>query len=256
MRKREDGRRYSVRWAGSVVTASFAALLFSAPPSAASNLVINGDFSAGNSGFTSGYLYSTNNSSPGALEPENTYFVGTNPSQYNIYWNPSAANFGPPASAPGGSQIMMVNGGPVPGTSVWSETGITVTPNTTYFFSAYVASIYQLSPAKLNFSVNGGPLGSTFLASTTIGLWQEFFTTWNSGSNTTASLGLVDQNTARDGNDFALDLISLNTAPSGGTNVSATPLPSTWTMLIAGFVGLGFLAFRGTKKGAVAIAAA
>ena len=41
------------------------------------------------------------------------------------------------------------------------------------------------------------------------------------------------------------------------TNVSltATPLPSTWTMLIAGFAGLGFFAYRGSKKSS-AIAAA
>jgi hypothetical protein len=37
---------------------------------------------------------------------------------------------------------------------------------------------------------------------------------------------------------------------------AATPLPSTWTMLIAGFIGLGFFASRGTKKGSAAIAAA
>lgn len=36
---------------------------------------------------------------------------------------------------------------------------------------------------------------------------------------------------------------------SGTVNgVSLTPLPSTWTMLIAGFLGLGFFASRGTKK--------
>ncbi len=35
-----------------------------------------------------------------------------------------------------------------------------------------------------------------------------------------------------------------------------TPLPSTWTMLIAGFAGLGFFAFRGTKKSSAALAAA
>jgi hypothetical protein len=34
--------------------------------------------------------------------------------------------------------------------------------------------------------------------------------------------------------------------------VSQTPLPSTWTMLIAAFVGLGFLAYSGTKKRSVA----
>jgi hypothetical protein len=38
--------------------------------------------------------------------------------------------------------------------------------------------------------------------------------------------------------------------------VAATPLPSTWTMLIAGFLGLVFVAYRGKKKGVSAIAAA
>jgi hypothetical protein len=38
--------------------------------------------------------------------------------------------------------------------------------------------------------------------------------------------------------------------------VSAAPLPSTWTMLIAGFAGVGFLAYRGKKKSSAALAAA
>jgi hypothetical protein len=39
-------------------------------------------------------------------------------------------------------------------------------------------------------------------------------------------------------------------------SVSASPLPSTWTMLIAGFVGLfGFVAFGGKKRNAAATAA-
>jgi hypothetical protein len=37
---------------------------------------------------------------------------------------------------------------------------------------------------------------------------------------------------------------------------SAAPLPSTWTMLIVGFVGLGFIAYRGTKKATAALSAA
>jgi hypothetical protein len=39
-------------------------------------------------------------------------------------------------------------------------------------------------------------------------------------------------------------------------SLAATPLPPTWTMLIAGFAGLGFFAFRGSKKNAAATAAA
>ena len=41
----------------------------------------------------------------------------------------------------------------------------------------------------------------------------------------------------------------------GGT-VNATPLPSIWTMLIAGFAGLGFFAYRGSKKKGCCFAAA
>ena len=35
----------------------------------------------------------------------------------------------------------------------------------------------------------------------------------------------------------------------------ATPLPSTWTMLIAGFLGLAFFAYRGSKNDGGATAA-
>jgi hypothetical protein len=41
-----------------------------------------------------------------------------------------------------------------------------------------------------------------------------------------------------------------------GGSVAITPLPSTWTMLIAGFLSLGFFAYRGSKKGFAALAAA
>jgi hypothetical protein len=39
-------------------------------------------------------------------------------------------------------------------------------------------------------------------------------------------------------------------------SVTATPLPSAWTTLITGFIGLGFFAYRGTKSRFAAIAAA
>jgi hypothetical protein len=39
-------------------------------------------------------------------------------------------------------------------------------------------------------------------------------------------------------------------------SVSQTPLPSTWTMLIAGFVSRGFFGYRGSKNRAAALTAA
>ncbi len=47
-----------------------------------------------------------------------------------------------------------------------------------------------------------------------------------------------------------------NTGSFTVSGVSLTPLPSAWTMLIAGFFGLGFLAHRRTKKNGAALVAA
>jgi hypothetical protein len=60
-----------------------------------------------------------------------------------------------------------------------------------------------------------------------------------------------------------LEFLGLTTNPPDETafienvSVSSAPLPSTWTMLIAGFVGLlGFVAFGGKKRKVAATAAA
>src|SRR3546814_16032086 len=55
---------------------------------------------------------------------------------------------------------------------VWFESGIAVEANTTYFFSTWIASTYPVSPAQLNFSINGASIGPTFVASSTPGEWQ------------------------------------------------------------------------------------
>jgi hypothetical protein len=60
---------------------------------------------------------------------------------------------------------------------------------------------------------------------------------------------------AESGSSFPLSGFGIFSAYNTTFNIAATPLPSTWTMLIAGFVGLGFLAYRGTKKGSAGFAA-
>ncbi len=47
----------------------------------------------------------------------------------------------------------------------------------------------------------------------------------------------------------------LNDVELFNTAITPTPLPSAWTMLIAGFVGLGLSAYRGTKKMAAPVPA-
>lgn len=166
----------------------------------ATELVVNGDFTNGNTGFNSSYLYKT---------PPNTaasqYWVA--PGAQNSIWNGAFANFPDHTNNSVNSNFMKVNGSGTPNTNVWCES-ITVTPNTNYNFSAWLTSLYPVSPAQLQFYINGNPVGATFTISATVGLWSQFFTVWNSGGNNSANICVVNQNTASGGNDFAIDDIS------------------------------------------------
>jgi hypothetical protein len=52
------------------------------------------------------------------------------------------------------------------------------------------------------------------------------------------------------------DQAPYNNAGLSDIHFTATPLPSTWMMLIAGFAGLGFFAYRGKKNRSAVLAAA
>jgi len=159
------------------------------------NLIINGDFSQGNTGFTSEYNYANPNVTEGQ------YFVGANPGA----WNASLSSC--PGHTTGNDNMMLVNGAPVPGVNVWKQT-LAVTPNTNYAFSTWVQALWPPNPAQLQFSINGKEAGVLITASLPTCTWTQFYTTWNSGNNTSALISIVNKNTAIQGNDFALDDIS------------------------------------------------
>lgn len=160
-----------------------------------SNLIVNGDFSAGNTGFTSGYTYVSTNTTEGE------YYIGNNPRA----WNPNFSSNCPDHS--GAGNMMLVNGNPTPDMNVWSQT-IAVTPNTNYAFSTWLQSLFNDNPAQLMFSINGIPVGNMITAGLPVCNWTQFYTTWNSGNNTTAVISIINKNTIVWGNDFALDDIS------------------------------------------------
>jgi gliding motility-associated-like protein len=157
------------------------------------NLIVNGDFEAGNSGFTSDYV-----ESPGNLVPEGVYEVLDNPQNSHPGFQPCDDH------TSGSGNMMAVNGAGTPNLDVWCQT-VAVMPNTQYAFSAWVVTLVSASPALLQFNINGAPLGPVFAAPNQTCVWQNYYATWNSGNNTSATICIVNQNTTLGGNDFALD---------------------------------------------------
>lgn len=184
--------------------------------SVASDLVVNGDFSAGDTGFTSGYVPGTGG----------TWGLLSNEGQYAVASNATAthSNFAPCTDHTGGGNMMVVNGAATAGVSVWCQT-ITVTPNTNYAFSAWLASMVPSNPAVLQFTINGQALGSTFAATSLTCTWGQFYQIWSSGSNTSAQICITNQNTFTSGNDFALDDISFTPFCSYTDSVSVVVNP-------------------------------
>ncbi|MCB0442626.1 MAG: gliding motility-associated C-terminal domain-containing protein [Flavobacterium sp.] len=93
---------------------------------------------------------------------------------------------------------------------VWcNENVINVEPNTEYTFSYYIASVAPENPAEMQVQINGVTLSETLDAPSVTCQWTLHSFLWNSGSNTTATICIFNLESASNGNDFALDDISL-----------------------------------------------
>lgn len=204
-------------------------------PATAANLIPNGDFEAGNTGFTSAYSFA-----PGGNSTEGEYTVRSDP----FPWNGAFLSRGDHTS---GSGLMFVgNGAPVLGQVVWQSSLIAISANTNYFFEAFAMNVCCNIPFPNNsdpnftfrISLDGGP--ATDLATLTIpanqaGIWSGLTTSFNSLGATSVQLSLINANTVRSGNDFAIDDITLSTR----SVVIGVPEPASWAMLVLGFGAVG-----------------
>lgn len=174
------------------------------------NLVVNGDFENGNTGFESQYSFFTNTlPDPGG----GRYCIDVDASAHygngsNQPWlgngNDGQGNYDTH------SKFMIVSGA---GASqyVWQYTA-NVKPYTDYEFSAWICHLYKSFgddyTANVQFKINGVALGQLDSPNHRNG-YVHFTSTWNSGSATTATLTIFDLNDNLDaGNDFGLDNIS------------------------------------------------
>lgn len=181
------------------------------------NLVVNGDFSQGNTGFTSGYHHS-NNSQPCNYFVSPDFFLDPNP----VFVDHSLT---------GDNMFMSVNGCDTD-LLLWAQS-IVVEPNTNYRFKFW-ASRAEISQPIFKIVFVGNNTGTqTFAAqhgapsySTAPVIWDEHgVLLWNSGSNITLKIQLYNLETASHGNDFGLDDISFRKVCTSTNTVTVTVKP-------------------------------
>lgn len=171
------------------------------------NLVTNGNFSAGNTGFSTSYTYN----------PSNCYTEG----HYSIASSGSAVHgsFCTTGDHTSGSGLYMIVNGAPSSINVWCQT-MTVTPNTWYRFSFWgmnVCAVCSDNP-QFSISINGVPASNpcaTFVFDTRCS-WKYYEVYWNSMGATSANICIINLNTYLGGNDFALDDIEFRSCSSGG----------------------------------------
>lgn len=164
------------------------------------NLVQNGDFEAGNTGFNTPL-------SPFVSPPLNA-------GQYVVVNDASTVHFGyKQKDHTSGSGNFMVINAPNFATNVWCQT-VTVKPNTFYRYSAWLNSVvdhvnFPGTPnAKVELHINGQKVSKNVTITDLPDEWILLDTLWFSGSATTANLCVYDIATDGNGNDFGLDDIT------------------------------------------------
>ncbi len=163
------------------------------------NLVYNGDFELGNVGFTTDLLLTSQSSSP-----YGTYIIAND--AHTLYWGFTSCTHN-------GGLFMSADGAPNLLTTYESQ--VNVEPNTDYIFSVEFANINE-SPyfvdswrSIFQLKINGVSLGSQIINTSDFCIWNRYYRIWNSGNNTTATVNITNLNISPDGNDFALDNVSL-----------------------------------------------
>jgi hypothetical protein len=216
--QREEEMKSDLRWRLLIAIGALALLATTLAVGAQTgkNLVINGDFENGNTGFTTGYAF-------GDVSNPGTYSIGTSPSTATGAFG-DWCNCGDHTSGTG--KMMIVNGATDASLPIWEET-VAVTPSTNYTFSYWGAEIDHDSSSlpHLSLNINGRVIGSSTFPEyppDNGGQWQNYKFTWNSGSSKSANLTLFDLNTDASWNDFALDDLSFS-ALSGPAGATAAP---------------------------------
>ena len=214
---------------------------------ASADLIINGNYSAGNSGFTSSYSYVTD-AGPGLpnIFTESTYSVA-GPDTIHPSWADFADHTGDAAG-----KYMVVNGWdsqtrPTSPGAAWAQTVNAGADSGMYSLSAYFAALFDQNRAGLEFRVydldNANALvaqsSPSFATTQPNGTWQLQSLLFAMAANTNYSVQIWDTSGIANGNDYAIDDVRLT---------SVVPLPPAALAGLSSLAGVGLLAAIRRKR--------
>ena len=175
------------------------------------NLVTNGNFSAGNTGFSNQFNLDFN------MQNEPTYNVGPNANWFHPQW-----------SGTGNGNFLLINAGWMhAGWNAWCQT-IPVCPNQTYTLVVRAMNVANQGAPLLDWAIDGVQQNYGMQTAAAQGSWTLFTNTWTSGAGQfSADFCIRVASGWGVGNDFALDDISISSTIvlSDQQQVFVTPLP-------------------------------
>lgn len=215
------------------------------PLAAKANMVVNGDFEAGNTGFSTVYLYvdydltdplygttpaaPANASGQGMFDEGRYTITNAQPKAWHDLWRSDV-------DTTGHGWYMLFNGSTSGSSNVWSQNvaGLQVGQQYELSFDIFTAFALDNERADLDINVGGVNVGSVIAPSGT-GQWETLALTFTfNGANDLASILNVE--TAASGNDFGIDNIAIN------------PVPEPTTLAISALGIASFLRRRRTPK--------
>jgi hypothetical protein len=197
----------------------------------AENLIANGDFELGATGFVTEYFQDF----PGTCCAPGEFSIISNITDL-VYVYPL------PDHTSGTGLMIYFDSFTAPNKVAWSQQ-VSVEPDTYYTLSAWlgVPSAFpdQIPPSdpgipKVDFLINGESVGMFRTLSSNA--WLPFAALWHSGSSTSAEITIISRNLNYGGNDFVLDDIVLDRTVVGGLTVGLESKRVTCQNLTTGAV--------------------
>lgn len=183
--------------------------------------IVNGDFEAGNMGFTTGYRY-TSRTDKNALVDAGVYTIGKNPDNYHPKVFLSMGDH-----TTGQGNMMIINGDASLDRNkiIWAMKIDGLKKGEQYAFSAWGTMVGDMVPPILDFSFNNVDMNEKLMPKTR-GVWEQFYSIWTATDNF-ANIALKNRVNSGAGNDFAMDDISFAPVKLGVGMVKVRVLPHT-----------------------------